>query len=243
MTDRRSIVKELFENTGHYLTYDYNLQIRKETVQTFTAGMHFNQVLDMPCGNGSISMPLLDRTNHLDFTDISSNMIALTTKAIPEKHRTKTKVIQGDFFELEWKENSYELIICLGLLAHVNSPEQLIHKLAGLIKPGGYLIIQNTDSSHFYSYLIRAYLGLKNIFQKQSYLLNKIPASFVEEHAQKNNLSLFKTYRYNQSFLGFSNLFSNERKYKLTTGFFGNADRPKNQSLGSDYTYLFKKPE
>ncbi len=241
MRDRTTAVKELFEDTALYLTYDYNLQIRKETVEAFTSGLHCTNVLDMPSGTGVISIPLLNRTEKLTLIDISANMLAIAKKNISAEYAHKTEVINADFFALNLQDNAYDLVICMGLLAHVNSPEQLLNRLSGLLKPNGLLIIQNTNASHFYSYLIRMYLGLKNLVRKQSYKLNKVTAGFVENTLQNNNLELIKSYRYNQSFLGFSNLFSNEKKYKLTREFFGDATKPKNQSFGSDYTYLFKK--
>ena len=241
MGDRSKIVKELFENTDLYLTYDYNLQIRKETVEAFTAGMKFSSVLDMPCGTGAISLPLLESTDKLTLIDISSNMLAIAKSNIPEGSVNKVELINGDFFEMKLPEQSYDLIICLGLLAHVNSPEQLLQKVTKLLKPGGLLIIQNTDSAHFYSYLIRLYLGIKNIISKQPYKLNLVKASFVEKIVSENQLKMQACYRYNQSFLGLSNLFSNKKKYSLTRGFFGDSKKNKNASWGSDYTYLFKK--
>lgn len=241
MTDRSKVVRELFENTALYLTYDYNLQIRKESVEAFTAGMSFGNVLDIPSGTGAISIPLLNRIEKLTLIDISSNMLAIVRKNVPENYIGKTEIINADFFDLNLPENSYNLIICLGLVAHVNSPEQLLTKVSSLLKPGGMLIIQNTDASHIYSYSIRFYLWLKSLIKKQAYNLNKVTDAFIKDKLKSANLELIKCYRYNQSFLGFSNLFSNERKYKLTRKFFGDATNPKNQSLGSDYTYLFKK--
>jgi ubiquinone/menaquinone biosynthesis C-methylase UbiE len=241
MADKSRVVKELFENTALYLTYDYNLQIRKETVEAFTSGMNFTNVLDIPSGTGAISIPLVNRTEKLTLIDISSNMLGIAQKNIPKNYLAKTKIINADFFELNLSENAYDLVICLGLLAHVNSPEQLLTKVASLLKPGGILIIQNTDASHIYSYSIRFYLWLKNIIHKQTYKLNKVTDAFIKNKLQAANLELIKSYRYNQSFLGFSNLFSNAKKYSLTRKFFGDATNPKNQSLGSDYTYLFKK--
>src|ERR1700746_976928 len=144
MTDKSKVVKELFENTELYLTYDYNLQIRKETVGAFTEGLSFTHILDIPSGTGAMSIPLLERTDKLSLLDISSNMIAIAKKNIPEKYVDKTDAVNADFFELDLPKNSYDLIICLGLLAHVNSPEQLINKIAGLLKPGGLLVLQNT---------------------------------------------------------------------------------------------------
>jgi ubiquinone/menaquinone biosynthesis C-methylase UbiE len=168
-------------------------------------------------------------------------MLALAEKNIPANEKQKVLFINDDFFNIDIQENTYDLVICLGLLAHVNSPEQLLTKLCKIITPSGSLIIQNTDSSHFYSYLIRTYLGLKNMITKQRYKLNKVKGSFLEQHIKKNGFELINSFRYNQSFLGFSNLFTNEKKYKVTRQFFGNVENNKHANWGSDVTYLFKK--
>jgi ubiquinone/menaquinone biosynthesis C-methylase UbiE len=241
MRDKSKIVKELFEDTALYLTYDYNLQIRKENLEALTRDLKYESVLDMPCGTGSISLPLLKNAKTLTLIDISSNMLSIAKSNIPEDEKHKVTFINDDFFNIDIKTNTYDLVICLGLLAHVNSPEQLLNKLSHIISPGGHLIIQNTDSTHFYSHLIRCYLGLKNIVSKQRYKLNKVKGSFVEQQVIKNGLQLIKTFRYNQSFLGLSNLFTNEKKYKLTRQFFGTIDKNKHAKWGSDVTYLFKK--
>jgi hypothetical protein len=68
-----------------------------------------------------------------------------------------------------------------------------------------------------------------------------VKGSFVEQQVSKNGLQLIRTFRYNQSFLGLSNLFTNEKKYKLTRQFFGTIDKNKHAKWGSDVTYLFKK--
>src|ERR1017187_4144372 len=112
MSDKSKVVKAFFENTSAYLTYDYNLRIRKETVEAFTLGMNFSNVLDIPSGTGAISIPLLDRTEKLTLIDISSNMLAIAQKNIPENYLAKTEIINADFFELNLPENSYDLIIC-----------------------------------------------------------------------------------------------------------------------------------
>jgi 2-polyprenyl-3-methyl-5-hydroxy-6-metoxy-1,4-benzoquinol methylase len=240
MGDKKA-VKELFENTDLYLTYDYNLRIRQETVEEFTKGITFTSVLDVPCGTGSISAPLLQRCQQLTLVDISSNMLAIAEKNVGEAAKHKVILLNKDIFETDLPPGSYDLVICLGLLAHIESPEQLLNKIISLVKPGGLLILQNTNSKHFYSHLIGLYLGFKSLVGKQPYKLNKVPAKLIERIAAKNNLQLLKCYRYNQSFLGLSNLFSNEKKYNLTCGFFGTAAKPRNQSMGSDYTYLFRK--
>lgn len=241
MKDKSKLVKELFEDTALYLTFDYNLQIRQETVESFTKSLQFKSILDMPCGTGTISLPLLKKTEKLTLIDISSNMLSMAEKNIPTADKHKVMCINDDFFNVDIPDNSYDLIICLGLLAHVNHPEQLLDKLSKTLAPGGSLILQNTDASHFYSYLIRFYLGLKNIISKQPYKLNKVKGSFIEKKLNENGLQLSKSFRYNQSFLGFSNLFTNEKKYKITRNFFADAENNKHSKWGSDVTYLFIK--
>ncbi len=235
------IVKERFEDTALYLTYDYNLQIRKETVETFTAGQHFQSVLDIPCGTGAMSVPLLNRIDKLTMIDISTNMLTIARNSVPSEYQHKVETVNADFFELELPEQSFDLIICLGILAHISSPEQLLNKISKLLKPGGTLILQNTNSGHFYSYLIRFYLGLKNLISRQPYKLNKVKDGFVKKTLETNGLKQISCFRYNQSFLGLSNLFSNNKKYSLTRKFFGDASKNKNAAWGSDYTYLFRK--
>jgi len=239
--DKSKIVKDLFENTDLYLTYDYNLQIRQETVASFIKNLDFHSVLDMPCGTGTISLPMLDKCTNITLIDISANMVNLAKKNIPENKKQKALFINDDFFKLDIPNNSYDMVLCLGLLAHVNSPEQLLKRLSQVISPGGYLIIQNTDSKHFYSHLIRFYLGLKNLIKRERYKLNKVSGIFVEETMLNNNFEVLQKFRYNQSFLGFSNLFSNKKKYELTRRFFGTVENNKHANWGSDVTYLLKK--
>lgn len=239
--DKSKIVKDLFENTDLYLTYDYNLQIRQETVTSFMKNLEIHSVLDMPCGTGTISLPMLEKCSSITLIDISANMVALAKKNIPENYKGKTVFINDDFFKLDIPDNSYDMVLCLGLLAHVNSPEQLLKRLTQVISPGGYLIIQNTDSKHFYSHLIRFYLGLKNLIKKQGYKLNKVSGAFLEQTMLINDFEILQKFRYNQSFLGFSNLFSNKKKYALTRQFFGTVENNKHANFGSDVTYLFRK--
>ena len=85
------------------------------------------------------------------------------------------------------------------------------------------------------------YLGVRKLFGKDKYKLNKVSANTVENSFKKAGFTCESVFRYNQSFVGFSKFFSNDKKYNLTRKWFGNAVKNKNASLGSDYIYFFKK--
>lgn len=238
---KKQEVKNFFEQTDIYFNFDYNIKIRTETVAEMIAGEQFDKVLDMPCGNGVISLKNKEQFNQLTLVDFSENMIALAKQYAEEEKAMNVSFTCGDIFETNFQNEEFDLIISLGILAHIDDIDKFLNYIQSKVKKGGSIIIQNTNSDHFYSKLIRLYLGVRQLLGKDKYQLNKVPASQVENSFKKAGFTCQKVFRYNQSFIGFSKLFSNTKKYELTRKWFGNAANNKNASLGSDYIYLFKK--
>ncbi len=239
--ERKAEVKTFFEKTDIYFYFDYNIKIRTEIVADLINNTTYDCVLDMPCGNGFISLKNSKNFKELTLVDFSKNMIALSKEMAEEEKIENVSFICGDIFETDFEDESFDLIISLGILAHLDDIDKFLNYIQSKVKSGGNVIIQNTNSTHFYSHLIRLYLGVRQLFGKDKYRLNKVPASRVEDSFQKAGFKLEKVFRYNQSFIGFSRLFSNDRKYQLTRKWFGDVNNNKNASLGSDYIYLFKK--
>lgn len=238
---KKEEVKKFFEQTNIYFNYDYNIKIRTETVAEFIGDKRYNNVLDMPCGNGLISLKNSKQFNTLALVDFSENMIALAKQIAEQEKVTQVSFYCGDIFETNFNNEEFDLIISLGILAHIDDIDKFLNYIQSKVKKGGAIIIQNTNSNHFYSKLIRLYLGVRKLLGKDKYKLNKVPASQVENSFKKAGFTCQKVFRYNQSFIGFSKLFTNDKKYELTRKWFGNATNNKNASLGSDYIYLFKK--
>lgn len=234
-------VKAFFERTDVYLTYNYNLRIRAETVGHFIGDGRFDQVLDMPCGTGDISAPFIDHFGHLTLMDFSENMIATAISRISENDQSKVTFINGDFYAHDFGTQQFDLVMNIGILAHIADPMRFLDESMKLVKPGGSLILQNTDSDHWFAKLIHSYLGLRRLVGKDKYKLNKVREKDLLEKLDKNGFTLQQSFRYNQSFLGLSRLFKNDLKYKLTRDYFGDAATPRNQKSGSDVTYLFRK--
>ena len=239
--ERKSEVKTFFEQTDIYFNFDYNIKIRSEVVAEFLEGIECKSVLDMPCGNGLISLKNNQKFNQLTLVDFSENMIALTKEIAAKEDAQNVSFFCGDIFDTKFEDESFDLIISLGILAHIDDVDKFLNYIQRKVEKGGRIIIQNTNSDHFYSGLIRLYLGVRKLFGKDKYKLNKVTASVVEKSFKKAGFTCENVFRYNQSFVGFSKLFSNDKKYDLTRKWFGNVNNNKNASLGSDYIYLFKK--
>ncbi|MEO6965571.1 MAG: class I SAM-dependent methyltransferase, partial [Acidobacteriaceae bacterium] len=151
MTSKIERVKSLFEIPEKYLgPRQFDIQIRVETVQQFTNTQKFDRVLDIGCGNGAISLPLLPRCGRLTLVDISSRMIELARKRIPSERSNDVELINGNFLDANLEPQSFDLILCIGVLAHVDSPAAVVAKLAQLAKPGAWIVLEFTDSFHFW---------------------------------------------------------------------------------------------
>ena len=234
-------VKAFFEQTEVYLTYNYNLRIRTETLSAFIGDAQFDEVLDMPCGTGDITLPLLSQFEHLTLMDFSSNMVELARKNTPAEFSNRVTYHTTDFYDHHFGNKQYDLVVCLGILAHIERPFDFLASIEKLVKPGGLLVLQNTDSHHWFSRFIYFYLALKRLVGKDKYRLNTIPAKELLAKMDDMNFELQSGFGYNQSFLGLSRLFSNSLKYKLTRALFGYAMKGKVLRKGSDHTYLFQK--
>ncbi len=238
-----SEVKAFFEQTDVYLTYNYNLRIRAETVGYFIRDKYFDKVLDMPCGTGDISAPFLDQFGHLTMMDFSENMIATARKRVSAENQFKTTFITSDFYHHDFQGESFDLVMNIGILAHIENPWKFLDQSLKLVKPGGYVIVQNTDSDHWFAQMIHFYLGMRRLVGKDKYALNKVKEKLLVEKIERAGFKCIESFRYNQSFLGLSRFFSNDLKYKLTRKLFGFAGEHKRQSSGSDVTFLFRKME
>lgn len=238
---KEQAVRHFFEQTDVYLTYDYNLRIRLETIATFLNGKRYPKVLDMPCGTGDLTIPLLDQFDDLTLMDFSKGMIEKAKENLPPEKKDKVRFVHTNFYHHDFGDQQFDLVVAVGILAHIESPMEFVRRIAHLVKPNGHLIIQNTNASASFTRLIRAHQWLKRTVGKSKYTLNWVAEDQLLSTSKECGLHLQQSFRYHQSWLGFSHLFSNEAKYTKTTNHFGSAATPKKQKSGSDVMYFFQK--
>src|ERR1043165_4706269 len=120
-----------FERPGWYLTrMACNIRIRCEVIQEFTKGLSWTRVLDMGCGDGSISVPLIERTRHLMLVDRSTTMLSLARSRGPAAFADRVQTQQGDVLATPLEPKSYDLVICLGVLPYVDNFDEFIGKIS-----------------------------------------------------------------------------------------------------------------
>ncbi len=243
MSNKVEQVKTFFNQTELYLKIDFNIRIRTEVVQGFVGNQTFASILDIGCGNGAISLPLLRRCNHLTLLDVSSNMLSIARSNIPPELEENVKTINGDFMQATWQPRSFDLMLCLGVLAHVDSPEDVIAKMVYLLKPGGSIIVQNSDMQHPFSHLLNFYSKIRRAPVWAPYTLNRLSSAALEEKFRHHRLDQIATYRYNLSVPGMARILNNARAYTFIKKVYGPYTNNYGSRLGSECIYHLRKPD
>ena len=96
--------------------------------------------LEVGCGYGQFLPALSGKIDRLYAVDIHPYLGRV--KRILEKERLeKVKLSRGNISHLPYKENSFNLIVCLSLLEHLGNPERAILELKRVLKKDGKLIV------------------------------------------------------------------------------------------------------
>lgn len=241
-TSKIEQVKSLFDIPDKYLSpRQFDIQIRVETVKEFTKDLTLDRVLDIGCGDGSLSLPLLARCNRLTLLDVSSKMLELARRKVPAERSADVNLINGGFIGSNLSPQSFDLILCVGVLAHVDSPGAVIAEIARLAKPGATIILEVTDSYHFWGWPVVLYQKLLKLLRPEPYALNRLKNRKVIGLCRESGLQPVGLYRYGLPPLGTSKFAGQEQMYKMTRFLFGPSNRNRNGWMANEFIYRLQR--
>ncbi|ABR56084.1 class I SAM-dependent methyltransferase [Methanococcus aeolicus] len=94
-----------------------------------------NLILDCGCGHGSYYN--LTKEYNAIYFDFSTNLL----KKFEKKHNLKTNKICGDISNLPFKDNSFDLILCINVLEHIKDYKKALMEIKRVLKPNAMAII------------------------------------------------------------------------------------------------------
>ena len=130
--------------------------------------------------------------------DISPGMLTLAKKQAKIQNLNNIEYLQFSLDEFI-TEKKYDIIIAVGLLAHVPSVKKTMTKLGKLLEPDGNLIVQFSN----YDSLITK---LNFLIKKRGYKINSITKSQMEQILVKNSLGIKDYAQYSILFPGIGKL-------------------------------------
>jgi SAM-dependent methyltransferase len=124
-------------------------------------------ILEAGCGPGHIVKYLNDLGKHCIGLDNSET--ALRTAIT---HDNMASFVSGDLLALPFKENTFDTIICLGVIEHLKTPDKALRELCGILKRGGLLYLTVPKLIHWWtiSRLYQRLRGTWKIGREKSFL-------------------------------------------------------------------------
>lgn len=233
--------KQAFENPQWYLSRaDFNIRIRSETVGEFLNGTGFENILDIGCGDGSLSLPLLNGQNHLTLLDQSQPMLSVAGSRVPGELALRVQLINKDFMEATLASQSFDLVLAVGVLAFIERRREFIVRIKSLLKPGGSVIVECSDGAHFISRSLLVYDAVRKRMRGRTMQTVVEPSSDLLALFRDLGFELCGSYRYTLPLPVVRKFSSSGFKYKWIRWLFGSARQNRNRWLGNECLYHFQ---
>ena len=138
--------------TGQSATIDAPLAMELITRAALVATPDLNRCLDIGCGAGNNTIRLIEQAGRdidCDLCDLSAPMLAAARERVAAKTTGLVRVFQGDFRDLKFEPESYDIILAAAVLHHLRDDqdwENAFRKIHSLLRPGGSLWITDLVS-------------------------------------------------------------------------------------------------
>jgi 2-polyprenyl-3-methyl-5-hydroxy-6-metoxy-1,4-benzoquinol methylase len=196
MSSKRERVKEAFADPLPYLRNNPYVALRAKAVRRLVPELAGKSLIDLGCGDGRISIPLVAETGELLLVDSSAGMLELARRSVPSGSAGRVSFRCVDLTDFE-PQQRYDIVLCIGVLAHVPSPPATLRQIAQLVGPGGRAIIQFTDDASCLGRLTHHAGGMRGRLRNAAgYALNHMTLHSIAAELSDAGLRLVDTYRY-----------------------------------------------
>ncbi len=140
-------------------------------------------VLDLGCGSGRWSYFIADRVKRIEAIDPSNSVIGASHLLSTKKN---VRVTQAVVNAIPFADDTFDFLLCLGVLHHIPDTQQALNDAIKKVKPGGYALL------YFYYNLENRGMLYRFIFMIVN-AMRKLISSFPKwmKHASCDAIALF----------------------------------------------------
>ncbi len=143
---RVSQAKSYFSGS-QYHRQSYMSVRRSEIVRDLLRDVEGARILDLGSGSGTVSIPFLPDCDHLTLVDYSQAALDIAKSRIAPEYERKADLVVGDIFQFS-SPIPFDIVLCIGVLAHVDSTEHALQTIVRNLAPGGRCVIQLTPADN-----------------------------------------------------------------------------------------------
>src|SRR3982751_6156988 len=147
---------------------NFNFQQRL-TLACELAGASSGRLLDCAAGTGEITCAILKfgKFNHATIIDVSPAMLQSAKDLLtPQMKNAELEFVQSDVFNFKPSDSLFDLVLCLGLIAHTGRLDILLPHLKSMLTPRGRIILQTTLTDHLGTRVVRAVTTRSELAQR-----------------------------------------------------------------------------
>lgn len=105
-------------------------------------------VLDLGVGKGRMVSDFVSREPRLLVcADINPTMLTSTKESLKHERKNRAECILCDAEKLPFRTCSFDFVVCIGLLMHLNDPNEAFSEFSRIMKDSGFLITDNVNNS------------------------------------------------------------------------------------------------
>ena len=160
------------------------------------------QLLDCAAGTGEITCALLKsgRFDQATVVDVSPAMLQSAKELLTSQIKnTEVKFVQSDLFNFKPSDAAFDLILCLGLIAHTGRLDILLPHLKSVLTPRGRIILQTTLTDHLGTRIVRA-LTSRSELARRGYRISWFSQQNISDACNHAGLRILATRRHGLGF-------------------------------------------
>src|SRR6266581_4355055 len=189
------IHKRQFEQKASGASFNFRKRL---TLTCELAGASAGRLLDCGAGTGEITCALLKsgRFSHATIVDISSAMLQSANELLSAQiTNAELEFVRSDVFDFKPSDSRFDLILCLGLIAHVGRLDILLPHLRSMVTPGGRIILQATLTDHLGTRIVRA-LTSRSELARRGYRISWFSQRNISDACDRAGLRILETRRH-----------------------------------------------
>ena len=158
--------KRQFTRSGSGASFNFQMRLR---LACELAGGSTGRLLDCAAGTGEITYALLKsgRFSHATVVDVSQAMLQSARELLSAQiTNAALDFVHSDVFDFNPSSSGFDLILCLGLIAHVGRLEILLRHLKSMLTRRGRIILQTTLTDHVGTRVVREVTARRELAQR-----------------------------------------------------------------------------
>jgi ubiquinone/menaquinone biosynthesis C-methylase UbiE len=127
-----------------------------------------SKILDVGCGTGHLANELMRRGYQAWGVDFSQGMVRYA-----REHYAADRFQVGDIERIPFPDNTFDGIVCLGVMEYLSNDEPALREMWRVLKPGGVAVITTPSALCPFYYFDRALLHVRILLRPLIRLVRK----------------------------------------------------------------------